>query len=609
MRRLNRSGVACLLALLVALPARGAITGAWAVGDGEKVYRYQADHPGRAVNAVWDGKTIRLAGLYNEVLAFQVIVEADSFGAKAVELVVDPPRHAGTGRQIGAGVPMNYGPGGSIELFSQHYMKIEYQTEIKAETNWIAKSPAPRMAGWVPDALIPADARAGRGGFPLEIPRAYRQVIRQHEVTEIPTPAVQNQGLWVDLYLPRDQSFPAGRYLGAVRVIEGGREAAVLPLEVTLLPQYLPDDNQSNVWLFHGRVEDYFPHYEQAELDRMLKHLCHRHRIDLVGGCEPHRAKFDEAMLESYRPWLDGSGFTPAAGYRGPGEGVGEKLFPIGMYGNDVLGRESEESVRRESDKWVTWFEQHAPKVDYFYYIFDEPGPSQFSWLQTIADRVHQNPGPGKKLPVFLTRRYTEEIKDAIDIWSGQIELDKLPELHRQGKQYWYYNGNRPHFGHTMIECESADILVDCWLKYIYGISTWFVWEGTQWYHNQSGPKSHLHQRVFSNPLTYLNWWWDYGNGDGVLVYPGRMPFYPDEDRGLDEFLPSIRLKAIRRGQQDCLLMQLAEQKVGRERVLKEVKSLIPRAFSEVAEDEKTVPWSEQGEDYERVRAALRKML
>ncbi|MFC1614653.1 hypothetical protein ACFL5K_05090 [Gemmatimonadota bacterium] len=87
--------LACLTSLY------GEVTGVWAVGDGEKVYRYQADHPSRQKNSVWDGSTVRLKGLYNEVLAFQVIVEADSFGARALEVITDPPFHKKTDRRRG----------------------------------------------------------------------------------------------------------------------------------------------------------------------------------------------------------------------------------------------------------------------------------------------------------------------------------------------------------------------------------------------------------------------------------------------------------------------------------------------------------------------------
>ena len=99
-----------------------------------------------------------------------------------------------------------------------------------------------------------------------------------------------------------------------------------------------------------------------------------------------------------------------------------------------------------------------------------------------------------------------------------------------------------------------------------------------------------------------------YGNGDGVLFYPGRMPYYPEEDRGLNCLIPSIRLKNIRRGQQDALILWLAEQKAGRDQVLEIINEVVPRALSEVERNE-PVPWSEHGEDYDKARDKLIKLL
>ncbi len=605
--------VAALLLALAAIPARAAVTGAWAVNDGEKIFRYDENHPSRAANSLWDGKTIRLTGLYNEVLAFQVMVEADSFGAKGVEVAVVPPLHAKSGKAIGAEEPALYGPGGSIELFSQHYLNITRPTKPLWFYGSAASAPK-RMTGWIPDALIPAEARVGQGGFPLEIPRAYRQVRRhQDELEVIPTPSRQNQGFWVDLYLPRDRAYPAGLYQGKVIVRAEGKTVAELPLEVTLVPHYLPDENHSNIWLYGsvGVTAQYFPGLSREEVDRMLKFESHRHRVDFIGGSAAHGAVFDEAMMADYLPWLDGSGFTPANGYQGPGQGQGEKLFTVGIYGS-ITGRAfaDRESAWRESDRWVTWFEKNAPNVTYFWYMIDEPGEVQFPWIKERAGWVHGNPGPGKKLPVFTTRSYTEALKDDIDLWAGHngVDLAMMPRLKAAGKDHWFYNGHRPRYGAVITEADAVDFRVNAWVKYIHQVSTWFLWEGTHWRHNMQGPKGHLHQRVFSEPLTFLNWGDNGANGDGIVFYPGRMPFYPEEDRGLDRLLPSIRLKNMRRGQQDFELMWLAEQKVGREKVLELVKQAVPRSLeAEVKTD--SVAWSEHGDDYDRVRLELIRLL
>ncbi len=597
----------CLLAVTSAGTASAAVTGVWAVGDGEKVFRYDENHPARASNSVWDGRAVSLTGLYNEVLAFQVIVEADSFGARAVDISIDPPVNLSSGKAIGS-AGLQYGPGGSIEVFSQHYIRVRRPTKPLWFYGSEASAPK-KMTGWIPDALITPDARAGQGGFPVDIPRARTEVNRRQETLEIiPTPKVQNQGFWVDLYLPRDKSWPAGEYESRIRVREAGREVALIPLTISLRPHFLPDENHSNIWLYGSTqvAASYFPGLPDSLVERMLKFECHRHRIDLVGCSDAHRSPFDEKIMAGYKPWLDGSAFTPANGYWGPGQGQGEKLFTVGIYGS-ITGRvfDSREEARAESDKWVGWFEKNAPGVTYFWYMIDEPGPVQFPWISERAAWVHENPGPGKRLPVFTTRSYTPELDKAIDIWAGHngVDLAKMPELKKQGKEHWFYNGARPRYGAVITEADAVDFRVNAWVKYIHGVNTWFLWEGTTWDHNMQGPKGHLHQRVFTEPLTFMSGGDSWANGDGIVFYPGRNPFYEEEDLGVNRILGSIRLKNMRRGQQDYELMWLAAQKVGRDKVLDIVKAVVPKSLEADMKD--PVSWSEHGDAYDAARLKL----
>ncbi|MEA2063057.1 MAG: DUF4091 domain-containing protein [Gemmatimonadota bacterium] len=601
----------CLLSLAGSL--QGAVTAVWAVGDGEKVYRYQAGHPCRESNSVWGGGKITLTGLYNEVLAFQVIVEADAKGARAVEIAVETPVHHSTGKALAAPPAPRYGPGGTIEVFSEHYLYVKRPTNCYF---FFASDNArpPRMTGWIPDALVPPDARPGRGGMPLDIPPTRETVHRRQNTLEVtPAPETQNQGFWIDLHLPRDKGCPAGLYRGAVRVYEQGRKVAELPLEVTLLPHYLPDLNHSNVWLY-GSVEvvnKYYPELSRTEVERMLKFEAHRHRIDFIGGSGAHSSPFDERMMEEYKPWLDGSAFTPGSSYQGPGIGCGERLFTVGCYGSITNKAFNDEpGAQRESDRWVRWFEANAPDVTYFWYTIDEPGPAQFPWLKERIGWVRENPGPGRRLPVFVTRGYNAELSGCIDIWCGNrgVDPEELAELKSQGRDHWFYNGHRPLCGAFLLEAEAVDNRVNAWIKYIYGLSTWFLWEGTHWQHNGQGPKGYLHQRLFTEPLTFISWGMNFVNGNGVLFYPGRMPFYPEQDRGLSRILGSIRLKNIRRGQQDFEIMRLAGQRAGREKVLEIVKRVVPRAMKE-ADLDGPVPWSERGDDYDTARKKLLELL
>ena len=75
--------IAAMTAALAADASAG-IRRVWAVNDGEKVERDSHDHPASLRNSAWDGRLVRLTGARNEILAVQVIVEADARGIGAL---------------------------------------------------------------------------------------------------------------------------------------------------------------------------------------------------------------------------------------------------------------------------------------------------------------------------------------------------------------------------------------------------------------------------------------------------------------------------------------------------------------------------------------------
>lgn len=575
----------------------------WALGDGEKVFRNDGTHPDKTGNPVWDGKTIRVKGLYNEVLAFQVIVEADKQGAKAIEISVEAPVERLSNKVIG-GNTLKYGPQGTIEIYSEHYLQVNDSTAPNWYYGSVAAQPK-KMTGWIPDALIPSNALPGVGGFPLDIPAVKGN--NKHFVGQ----SSQNQGFWVDVSLPRDQkNFPSGIYYGKVQIYENGKIFSEIPLEVTLLPFYMTDENHTNIWMYNGNVKPYFPEMTQEGVDKMIKFEAHRHRINMEGGFGDNRSPFRPESMEKYKAYLDGSAFTPVNGYHGPGQGKGENIFPIGMYASNVMG-DNKADVQKQADLWVNWFSKNSPETRYFWYIIDEPEDKKvYPWIIERAGWIKSNPGIGKSLPIFTTSHYKEELAGIIDIWAAfdGVDLTKLQDLRDKGGDYWFYNGNRPRIGSLILEGTAVDFRLNPWILYKYGINNWFIWESTQWQHNRQGPKGNLHQDVYTNPLTFINNNLEFGNGDGVLYYPGRMPFYPEQDRGLNQLFPSIRLKNIRRGQQDAVIMWMAEQKVGRGKVIELISKVLPKAMSEVTMKDKVL-WSEHGNDYDKVRDDLLKLL
>lgn len=584
----------CITCWLIGVnPLQAQIQTVWALGDGEKVLKENLNHQSRQGNLTWDGEQIRLKGLYNEILAFQVIAEIGIQGSEGIYLEVEYPVHRTSGAVIG-GSSLKYGSSGTVEIFSQHYLHVTQPTQPL----WYygSENAAPRqMTGWFPDALIPVEIRPSKGGLPISLPTA-----------ESP----YNQGFWVDVHMPRDiEQFPPGTYTGSVSIYDGGEMITTIPLIIELLDAYMPEENASVVWMYGDSYEMYFPQLDENELTQMIKFEAKRHRVDMTGGFRANRSSFDEGLLDDYLLYLNGKAYTAGKGYRGPGQGVGEYLFPIGMYGANVLGHSAKE-VQSQSDLWVDWFAKNAPEVKYFLYLIDEPRPEAYDWIKERAGWIKSHDGPGSRLPVFTTTGFNDTLDDYIDYWAAYdgVDLGKQDYVEGKGGEHWFYNGNRPRYGSIMLEGAAVDLRVNSWIMYKYDVPVHFIWHGTHWRHNHQGPKGHLHQNIYRRSITFMDDDMDFANGDGVYFYPGQMPFYPEESRGENQVFPSIRLKNIRRGQQDAIILKMVENKIGRQAVMKLIDEVVPRAMSEVNMDEE-VPWSQKGDEYERIRIQLLELL
>ena len=122
----------------------------------------------------------------------------------------------------------------------------------------------------------------------------------------------------------------------------------------------------------------------------------------------------------------------------------------------------------------------------------------KYEFIKEQVSWIKSNPGPGKKMKIQVTTGYVDALKDAVDIWDAYdgVELGRMDELRKEGKDYWFYNGNRPRYGSEILEGTAVDLRVNGWIKYLFDINTWFVWESTHWTHNGQGPKGRLQQRI-----------------------------------------------------------------------------------------------------------------
>jgi hypothetical protein len=428
--------------------------------------------------------------------------------------------------------------------------------------------------------LVPENARAGRG-FPLAV-----------------GPGL-GQALWVEVYVGRDR--PAGVYEGTLTVTADG-VATALPVELRVFDFALPDENSLPAMVYFEPDQPVL--YQGRNLDPEFHRFAHRHRIELVHA-------YDEAKVEAHRGRFDGSDFTPRAGYEGPGEGVGNAIVPASFYGPGPAF-EQKESAWKRSDAWMGFLARTLPKAVTFLYLPDEPYPPQYPEVKRLAQNVRSNPGPGAKLPLFLTKRIIPEFQGLVDIWSippQAFDIAAAAAERAQGRRVSFYNGGRPQGPTPVIDAPAAEARAVAWAAFKHDVDLYFYWHGVHWRHNRQ-KQGERKQNVWANPITFDNRGQpkkpveDQGwiNGDGVLLYPGQDVIHPEEDRGIAGPIGTVQLANLRRGLQDHQYLTIA-RKLGLEAEVKAaLGAVVPRVFSDAGE---TVGYAETGETYEAARLAL----
>jgi len=583
---MNRFFILVLVAALLGpgVTAAASVRVIWAVNDGEKIERDDLDNSNKAANSAWDGHKVKIFGARNEIIAFQLIVETDDKGVAALSVALPELRRAG-----GPGAIKYLAPQldptlyreRPIQIFSVNYMNVA----LPSRAEWVYQQGSPAApkdpTGWKPVQLIPENARAGRGGFPLKVS------------------ASSNQAVWIEIYTSRN--LPAGVYKGTIAVTADGQRRT-LPIELELFDFTLPDQNSMDAMIYYESLQPKL--YQGRDLDAEYHRFAHRQRIELVQA-------YDKAAVEAARSRFDGTAFSRAHGYEGPGESIGNKIIPRTFYGPGKIFDERA-SAWHEADSWITFLHENFPLAITFLYLPDEPGRSQYNYIRQLANNVHSNPGPGKALPTFVTKHYVKELDGAIDIWdTGPLgyDIERAAQERQRGHKYWIYNGGRPAAGAIVIDAPATDPRATVWACFKHGVDNYFYWHGVHWQHNRQ-KVGERKQNVWANPITFDNRGQPnkpiadqgYINGDGVLIYPGEDKLHPEEDRGIAGPISTIQLANLRRGLQDHQYLTLARS-LKLESLINEVlQSVVPRVFSQSGPG---IGFSETGNDYERARYKL----
>jgi hypothetical protein len=610
--RLSRAGLLLVVAAVLVsagdrLRAQQPRVRLWAVSDAVRVEPVTGrlledrtdihrDYPTgdyRGKNPVWDSasKTVSLHAARNEFVAFQLIVESAS-AVSEVDVSFE-----GLGHKGGARIERPY-----VALFKAWYTQVR-----RPSAGYEATSLGP---GWYPDALMPKRRSSLSPGFPTSIPDVYNNI-----------PGQTNQAIWVDVFVPYEaEKAPAGLYEGRLEVTwKGGRDAITVKIEVWDFA--LPQENSlpGDVWNDSMRSMS-------IEEERQYYHLAQQHRfLPLVYGYRPKvkiangKVELDWAEYDSrLAPYLDGSAFTEKYGYWGPGHGVpvhhmmlpfnierpdGRKggAWPVAMPAEgrtaeyEAVWKETARQVREHLDSKPAWRKVH--KIAFLNGLDESYSEESYEKMIYYGRILHEAMGRGwfqYRIDGGYSPEAMDKLSQQVDLWvCHTVDYDKdfADRVRPKGVETWFYGPmiyeqkrNSGIGSNTLLD---LDLLVNRGIgwagwKYQTGWVEWeFDWNAyAAWYEaeNYKGER-----------FSY--------NGSGQMIYRGAV-------MGYREPIPSVRLKAMRRGLQDYEYFRLLAAKESKAAADRLVDGIVyERPFGERAMRDTEI-WKNNPEEWDQARVA-----
>ena len=616
------------------------VSAVWANDGEDKVTQEELraeDDTASLRNSVWDGNSVTLFGARNEVVNFNLILEAANRQASDVSVrfpsLVGPEGYEIKGDYVSGTKKVFDWIDRDIELFYVRYLQVRGLSHLSYDV---------RNERHVPERFRLPQTKGGayRGTWEdrPDHDRHYPDIAVPMElVPHFDIDVRRSQSVWADVYIPKDA--PSGIYYGELVVAVADVPAYKVPVTLSVHPFTLPDRPTSNTMLATGftqvakRYIGAFPRegtkgeeLVKLVMDRQMM-LAHRHKISLIddnGGAGGWRR--DEPRPE-WLPRLSGFLFTEGNGYKGPGVGVGNDVFCIGIYGiwQRLWHNPNRSAFWKRANGWEDWFAANAPHVERILYLSDES--DDFARTEQWAKWLRTNPGSGKALRSFATVQLPDADRriPSLDIPASRVghgkpeawqdALDRLNEDPR--KSFYFYNGFRPGSGSFAIEDDGVALRELPWGQYKLGIARWFAWESTYYQdiEHRRPPTNVFNDAQTFGAKTRANLVIGQSgknstNGEGVLFYPGTDAVYPAESYGLAGPMASLRLKYWRRGIQDVDYIALAAA-VDPERTQAIVDRMVPKALWENGDDGDTswkkvsVSWSADPDAWEHARAEL----
>jgi len=529
----------------------------------------------------WSRGHVQLHAARNETIAFQLLLRKTSANPIGnVSLTLNDftiNGESGNSPVLSA----------SQSVYTAHYHLID-----NGGYTWGPRTPVLPWPAEYPDALISSQSACG----PKTNQRTFQLVV--------PQTAGTNQSIWIDTYIPKTSQI--GTYSQTLLLTIDGT-AVELPIMIKVYPATLPDKPTINA------VGEIYRSYSQEgagaditsqawqQMSQCYQKLAHQHRMVFI---ERLPELLTDEQLDSYAntigPAMTGDLFDPSSGYVGPGANT-----PVSIWKTPWPQTINADTTTGISQLEITRFERLAsqwdelvitsqwPDKDYFAYVFDEvDGPSnigdgtesrddyiarihtQMADVQAAIDAgtdtvsidllwtSHSNP------TVWLDKPL-QDLTGIIRLWApnaSAADTTFLQERIQLGEKAWFYHSGHPAVGAHSINSSGIEMRTWGVIGARYGFQGQFMWA----------------VNLGNDELPFIDPQYDPDEdraGNGVMVYPGNQLDKIGYEKSPGP-LPSMRLKAWRRGLQDAEIYYLAREQ-SPQAAKDQIDRQIPSALSE----------------------------
>lgn len=480
------------------------------------------------------GPPLHLRAARDEVLAFQVVLEPKT-GGPALP------------RTVQAGLTsFRYVNGGPAPIRATLYREHAIAVDAPSE------SPQLHSLGRAayPDVLIPTST-----------------------VVVPPRPGLAV--LWIDLFVPRTAR--AGKATAEL-VVEGAPRIAI---EVDILELTMPERDVARLGAVNFGSLLVLEKRDPAMMRRWMQ-LAHAHHLTIElmrprPELDPSGVIFWEGWAARIGAFVDGSAFSAAAGYDGPRSALPITRFVLPLAEHWPAKPSADGFLPSDPALWSRtladwerfargnrWLDRpNATEWVLFINSLDEPKTSEklralASYRALVDDakledrdhvRFRVDGVLGARIDGWPDPRKLDELGGVVDLWNLHGATDTAPtqllasherrpgDRPRRAMFYASSSGGEPAIPPLVVDAPIAGARAWAWLVARYDLAGALNWEVDVAAGCVANPRC-TDARVL--------------NLDGTLIYRGH-----EVGRAADEPLPSMRLKALRRGAQDVALLEL----------------------------------------------------